>query len=151
MSRFHRTKNRMSFEINTASLPDLVFTVLFFFMITTHLQTVPNRLKVELPTATELQKLQERSLIVYIMVGGIAGQARNDGAPMIQFNNEIIALERLPERLKTLKDGIPAADQPQLMSILKIDKSTPMGLVTDIKKHLREAGVLTIHYAAIRF
>jgi biopolymer transport protein ExbD len=100
---------------------------------------VPNKLKEELPTATELQKLQERSLIVYIMVGG--GQ--------IQFNNEIVSLESLPERLQTLKNGIPVADQPQLMSILKIDKSTSMGLVTDIKKHLREAGVLTIHYAAI--
>ncbi|GHT43259.1 biopolymer transporter ExbD [Bacteroidia bacterium] len=151
MSRFRRNKKQMSFEINTASLPDLVFTVLFFFMITSHFQTMPNRVKIDLPTATELQKLQERSLIIHIMAGQeLAGQSRNAGASRIQLNNEIIALEQLPDKLRTLKATVPEPDRPQLMSILKIDKSTPMGIVTDIKKHLREAGVLTIHYSATK-
>ncbi|GHT55722.1 biopolymer transporter ExbD [Bacteroidia bacterium] len=171
MNRFRRTKNQMSFEINTASLPDLVFTVLFFFMITTHFQTVPNQLKIDVPTATELQKLQERSLIIYIMVGkeGIAGQARNDNGAsqlviagltrnplkeipnlQIQLNNEIITLEQLPEKLQNLKNNIPEADHTQLTTILKMDRNTPMGLVSDIKNHLRKAEILTIHYSANR-
>ncbi|GAP73287.1 ExbD [Candidatus Symbiothrix dinenymphae] len=140
MNRFRRTKNQMSFEINTASLPDLVFTVLFFFMITTHFQTVPNQLKIDVPTATELQKLQERSLIIYIMVGG----------DKIQLNKEIITLEQLPEKLQNLKNNTPEADRSQLTTILKMDKNTPMGLVNDIKNHLRKAEILTIHYSANR-
>ncbi|MDR0834267.1 MAG: biopolymer transporter ExbD [Candidatus Symbiothrix sp.] len=147
MNRFRRNKNQVSMEINTASLPDLIFTILFFFMITTHLQPVFNKMKVDVPTATELQKLQEKSLIVYIMVGK-TDDTRALHATSLQLNNEIILLEELPEKLKTVKSGITEEDQSKLTTVLKVDKTIPMGLVNDIKAHLREAGILTIHYAA---
>jgi biopolymer transport protein ExbD len=123
--------------INTASLPDMIFTLLFFFMIVTHIQTVPVRTPVELPTATELQKLEERAPMVYVIVGL--------DAP-IQLNSTFVTLEEMPARLEMLRNQTAEADRRT--AVLKIDRDVPMGRVNDIKQALREAGILTIHYSA---
>lgn len=137
MSRFRRKASREVPGINTASLPDMIFTLLFFFMIVTHIQTVPVRTPVELPTATELQKLEERAPMVYVIVGL--------DAP-IQLNSTFVTLEEMPARLEMLRNQTAEADRRT--AVLKIDRDVPMGRVNDIKQALREAGILTIHYSA---
>ncbi|GHV20737.1 biopolymer transporter ExbD [Clostridia bacterium] len=139
MSRFRKTEARAVPGLNTASLPDMVFTLLFFFMIVTNMRTVPVMTQFNLPAAAELQKLEEKSLIVYVMVG--------QGTP-IQLNSDFVTLEEMPEHLETIKAAIPEEDRGKMMAVLKIDKDIPMGLVNDIKQNLREAHILTVHYSA---
>ncbi|MDR0413067.1 MAG: biopolymer transporter ExbD [Dysgonamonadaceae bacterium] len=143
MSKFRKTVAREVPALNTAALPDLIFTILFFFMIVTSMRTVPVRIPFELPEATELQRLKEKSLLVYIM----AGKPAADEAIRIQLNSDFVSLEELPHRLQALKREVPEDGQEQMTAVLKIDKDTPMGIVNDLKRNLREAGILTIHYS----
>ncbi|GHT42683.1 biopolymer transporter ExbD [Bacteroidia bacterium] len=139
MSRFRKTGPREVPVLNTASLPDMVFTLLFFFMIVTNIRTVPVMTQLNLPTAAELQKLEEKSLIVYVMVG--------QGTP-IQLNSDFVTLEEMPAHLQAIKAAVPEEDHGKMIAVLKIDKDVPMGLVNDIKQNLREAHILTVHYSA---
>ena len=139
MSRFRTSTRREVPGINTASLPDMIFTLLFFFMIVTNMRTVPVMTQFNLPTAEEMQKLEEQSLIVYVMVG--------QDTP-IQLNSDFIGLEEMPARLDALVNNVPQENREKLIAVLKIDKDISMGLVDDIKQNLRQAGILTIHYSA---
>jgi biopolymer transport protein ExbD len=145
MSRFRsRSRHREVPSLNTSSLPDLIFTILFFFMIVMHVKPVPVLTKVDLPTATELQKLQEKSLVIYLMVG----QKLSEKSPtqVIQLNSDFVTLEELPAALEKIKAAVPLSDQSQMVVVMKIDKNTQMGLVNDLKKILKESELLTIHY-----
>jgi biopolymer transport protein ExbD len=147
MSRFRKTRHKEVPTLNTASLPDLIFTILFFFMIVTHIKPVLTLTKVDLPTASELQKLEEKSLVVYISVGQKLTEKTPSSAPSIQLNSDFVALEDLPSALKQLKATLPFEDQNKMIVVMKMDKNIRMGLVSDIKKALKEADLLTIHYA----
>ena len=139
MSRFRRSEPREVPSINSAALPDLIFTILFFFMIVTTMRPISIMTQFEIPQATELQKLREKSLIVYIMVG--TGQE-------IQLNSDFVSLDELHAQLETIKTVIPVEEQNKMVAVLKIDKNIPMGLVSDIKQNLRKSGILTIYYSA---
>jgi biopolymer transport protein ExbD len=139
MSRFRPAGPRQIPGINTAALPDMIFTLLFFFMIVTHMRTVPVHTPLNLPTAEELQKLEEKSLIIYVIAGK---------ETPIQLNSDFVRPEDMPVRLDSLKNNLPAADREKMIAVLRIDRDLPMGTVNDIKRHLRQAGILTIHYSA---
>jgi biopolymer transport protein ExbD len=139
MSRFRKSAPREVPTLNMTSLPDLIFTFLFFFMVVTTMRPVPIKTPMNLPTAQELQKLQERSLIVYVMAG--------QNTP-IQINADLVTLEGMPAKLQALKDSIPEEDRDKMIAVLKLDKDLKMGEVNDIKQHLREAHILTLHYSA---
>ncbi|MDR0681655.1 MAG: biopolymer transporter ExbD [Dysgonamonadaceae bacterium] len=147
MSKFRKSTSREVPALNTASLPDLIFTILFFFMIVTNMRSVPVKIQFEVPTATELQKLKEKSLLVYVMIGKPHEKAMKNTDILIQLNSDFVSLEEIPERLQALTKKVPTEDQEKMIAVLKIDKNTPMGLVNDVKKKLREAGILTIHYS----
>lgn len=131
--------------LNTASLPDLIFTLLFFFMIVTQMRTVPVLTEFEVPSANELQMLQDKSKLIYIMVG----ETKDENAlPVIQLNSFFTSLEEMPEALAGIRNETAPDEQNKITVLLKIDKNTPMGLVNDIRQILREAGLLTVYYSA---
>jgi biopolymer transport protein ExbD len=148
MSKFSRSDTREVPALNTASLPDLVFTILFFFMIVTSMRTVPVMTQFELPTAAELDRLEEKSLILYIMVGKGEGTAGKGTETAIQLNSDFVSLEEMPAHLQDLKKKIPTEEQEKMIAVMKIDKDVPMGLVNDIKQILREAKIAKLHYSA---
>ncbi|GHT75846.1 biopolymer transporter ExbD [Bacteroidia bacterium] len=138
MSKFRQFTTREVPSLNTASLPDLVFSTLFFFMILTTMRTVSLQTQFDIPAVTELQKLEEKSHITYVMVGYKPGSSDTSGM-LIQLNSDLITLDEIPARLENSDSQI---------AVLKIDKNIPVGLVQDIKQQLRQAGILTIHYSA---
>ena len=140
MSRFRTSVSREVPGINTAALPDLIFTLLFFFMIVTNMRTVPVMTQFNLPAVEELQKLEAKSLLVYVMVGRDADK--------IQLNSDFVSLEEMPARLEALKNELPTEEQDKRVAVLKIDQTIPMGLVNDIKQNLRQSGILILHYSA---
>jgi biopolymer transport protein ExbD len=148
MSRFRKSEKREVPTLNTSALPDLIFTCLFFFMIVTHFRPVSVMTQLELPAATELQKLEEKSLLVYIMVGHKPGNTSSGYD--IQLNSQFVGLEEMPAALENLKENVAPEDRNKQVVVMRIDKDVPMGLVGDIKTVLKEAGLLTIHYSANR-
>jgi biopolymer transport protein ExbD len=149
MSRFRKNARRKVPSLNTAALPDLIFTLLFFFLLVTNMRTVSPLTQVQLPEASELQKLEEKSLLVYLLVGRQPGETPDDLFE-IQLNSELIALEDMPFKLQEIKEAMNREEQNQSVVVLRMDKDTPMGLVNDIRQHLREAQFQTVYYALER-
>jgi biopolymer transport protein ExbD len=147
MSRFRKREARTVPSLNTASLPDLIFTLLFFFMLVTSMRTVPTMTQFTLPKATEMQKLKEKSLLVYIMVGQ-EDKSNPDVQPKIQLDSGFVTLDEMPEKLMEITEKKDPDELAKMVVILKIDKNTQMGLINDIRKILREARLLTVYYSA---
>jgi biopolymer transport protein ExbD len=147
LSRFRKTGSREVPSLNTASLPDLIFTLLFFFLLVANMRSVPTLTKFDMPNAIELQKLKEKSLLVYIIVGKQNSEEK-EKLPEIQLNNNFTTFEKIPENLLELKSEVKPEDLDKMVVVLRIDKNTPMGLVNDIRKMLREANLFTVFYAA---
>ena len=71
MGKFNKTGKREMPALNTSSLPDLIFTLLFFFMIVTTMREVTLKVQFTLPQGTELEKLEKKSLVTFIYVGNL--------------------------------------------------------------------------------
>lgn len=146
MIRKSKPKNRP--EVSTASLPDIIFMLLFFFMVVTVMR--PNKLmiKVKIPQATEIQKLENRSLINYIHVGKPFDESQGVAAA-IQINDAFVSPDGVETAIRAIRAGKPAHIQSQLITSLKVDEKVHMGIVSDVKTALRKADQLKINYEAI--
>jgi biopolymer transport protein ExbD len=134
-------------SLNTTSLPDLIFTLLLFFMLVVNMRSVPALTQVQLPSANELQKLKEKSLLIYIVVGKPENNDAETNLP-IQLNSDFTSLDAMPAQLQNIKNMIEPADRNKIVVVLRIDKNTQMGLVNDVRRILREQNLLTVYYAA---
>ncbi|MFI3267513.1 MAG: biopolymer transporter ExbD [Rikenellaceae bacterium] len=136
--------------INTSSLPDIIFMLLFFFMTTTVMREVELKVEVKLPGATEIQKLEKKSLVSYIYVGPpTAIEAKKWGtAPRLQLNDSFRTKEEILDFIAAEREKISEADRPFMTVNIKGHKDTKMGIITDVKQELRKADALKISYAA---
>lgn len=130
-------------ELNTAALPDLIFTVLFFFMIVTHMRQTDVKLEVKTPEGTELQKMQKRYATTYLYIG-----YGKNGKPQVQLNNNVIPLTKLAEAVHAQRNLLPIDEQQYHTVSIKADRKIPLSYIADVKEALREAHALHINYSA---
>lgn len=149
MSMFSRRKQEVP-GLNAASLPDLIFTVLFFFMIVTHMQKVAVKVKYQVPQGTELTRLTKKSAVTYIYIGhpsdGLGHEVAKD--IRIQLNDKFASAEDVADYVSAEKARMSPSDQQQMMVSIKADRHTPMGLVNQVKRSLQRAKALRISYSA---
>lgn len=145
MSMFQR-KRRQVPMLNTASLPDLIFTVLFFFMLVTHMRKVTLKVKYRVPQGTELTRLTKKSAVSYVHVGTPLQGAKGQDW-VVQLNDKVVSTTELADYLSAEQGRMSPADREQATVSLKADGNAPMGVVTDVKKALRQAKALRIVYA----
>ena len=69
MAKFTKKGGKGTPGISTASLPDIIFMLLFFFMVTTTMREATLLVRINPPKATEVQKLEKKSLVDYIYIG----------------------------------------------------------------------------------
>ncbi|PKP52501.1 MAG: biopolymer transporter ExbD [Bacteroidetes bacterium HGW-Bacteroidetes-1] len=150
MSKFKTKKGKGSPAINTSSLPDIIFMLLFFFMVTTVMREVTLRVKVSLPSATEVQKLEKKSLVSYIYIGPPTNTAQFGTESRIQLNDQFARVQDVPEFVAREREARNEADRTFLTTALKVHKITKMGVVTDVKQELRKAGAFRINYTTIK-
>jgi biopolymer transport protein ExbD len=131
-------------SLNTTALPDLIFTLLLFFMLVVNMRSVPALTQVQLPTAEDIQKLKEKSLLIYIVVG----KSGTEEYPPIQLNDDFTSLDAMLEQLKSLKNQAKPEERNKIVVVLRADKNTPMGIVNDVRRILRAQNLLTVYYAA---
>ena len=135
--------------LNTSSLPDLIFTVLFFFMIVTHMRDVDLKVRYEVPQGTEVTKLGHKASVVHIYVGRrIGAAAGEDDEFFIQLNNDIATLDDIKAFVEAERSQMNSEDQGRLTVSIKADRDVPMGLIADIKQVLQQAYALRINYSA---
>ena len=151
MGNFNKTGKREMPAINTASLPDLVFAILFFFMMVTTMRETTLKVTVKYPVATELQKLEKKSLITFIYVGKpntAELQAKMGSETRLQLNDQIAEISEVGAYIGQEKASMKEEDAPFMTVSIKADEDTNMGIVTDLKQALREAYALKISYSA---
>lgn len=149
MSRF-RKKDKELPAVSTASLPDIVFMLLFFFMSVVKMRDVTLMVRQSLPEATELTKLEKKTLVSTIFVGiphhqyiGVYGNE-----PRIQLNDQFAEVSEIVNFIVVERQARDEAEIPQMITSLKIDEYTKMKIVQDIKQELRRASALHINYSA---
>ena len=137
--------------LNAASLPDLIFTVLFFFMIVTHMQKVAVKVKYKVPQGTELTRLTKKSAVTYIYIGHPSDDmGKVVGKRMcIQLNDKYDSADDVADYVSAEKSSMSPEDQQQMTVSLKADKQTPIGLISRVKQSLRRAKALRISYSAV--
>lgn len=138
--------------LNTASLPDLIFTLLFFFMITTTMRQTPVRIDYTPPKASEIEKLEKKSLVTYIYVGKPARQYQKQfgSESVIQLNDKFAELSSIQDYIAQERAGMREDEKSRMQVSLNIDRRTKMGIVSDLKEALREAQALKISYNAVK-
>ena len=150
MSKFQKKRGKAKPAISTASLPDIIFMLLFFFMVVTVLRDAELKVKVNTPQATELTKLEEKSLVNYIYIGRPMKkfQALYGTKPRIQLGDKFSEIRDIPLFLEKHLIKVPEARHGQVTSSLRVDGEVTMGIVQDVKTQLRKSGQLKINYSA---
>ncbi len=132
--KFNKKRASTKQEIPTSSMPDIVFMLLLFFMVTTTLREVDVLVQFKLPEAEAIEKIENKRLISYIWVGQ---------SEKIQLNDNIVELNEIQELMYKKRVALP-----NVIVSLRVDKNSNMGIVTDIQQSLRKADTRRINYSA---
>ncbi len=150
MAGFKKRESREMPAMNTSSLPDLIFTILFFFMIVTTMREVTLKVKFTIPQGTELEKLTKKSVVSYIYVGPPTDQLRAQmgSGTRIQLNDRYAEPREVMDFVAQERQGM--TNQAEQIISIKADTRTQMGIITDIKEVLRKSWALRINYSSTR-
>lgn len=150
MAKFRKGPKKDTGTISTASLPDIVFMLLFFFMVSTTIREVELKVRTQVPGATEVKKLEKKSLVSYIYIGEpIRKYQKYYGTnDRIQLNDAFSDVESIREFITAERNSMDEADRAYMTVSLKIDKEAKMGIVVDVKQALRKASALKINYSS---
>ncbi len=150
MSKFSKKRGKSNPKISTASLPDIIFMLLFFFMVVTVLRNSELKLTNNLPSASELTKIEAKSLVNNIFIGKPLEkyQAQYGSSPRLQLGDKFAEVNDIPIFLEQHRVKVGEAKAPRITSALKVDGEVTMGIVQDIKTTLRKAGQYRVLYSA---
>ncbi|TDJ54683.1 MAG: biopolymer transporter ExbD [Ignavibacteria bacterium] len=132
--KFEKKRASSKTEIPTSSMPDIIFMLLLFFMVTTTMREVELLVDYKLPDAEALEKIENKRLVSYIWVGK---------SGKIQINDSIVQVDDIQTIMYGKRQALPS-----VIVSLRVNVGTPMGLVTDIQQELRKAYCLRINYSA---
>ena len=149
MSKFRKKGSKKLPAVSTASLPDIIFMLLFFFMVATVMREVELKVTIKAPEASEIQKLEDKSLVTYIYIGkptqSFAAVYGDDDR--IQLNDAFAEVSHIGGFVLQKIADIPDYKRRKHMVSLKVDEGSRMGIVTDVKQELRKANALKISYS----
>lgn len=148
MSKFKKKKTAGTPGISTASLPDIVFMLLFFFMTATTMKDSDLKIENKLPKADQTAKLHKKQYVMYIYAGKPSERYRNTlgQSDRIQLGDKISSVADVRNFVITERASRNSEDEKYLTASLKIDKNVKMGLVQDIKQELRKVDQLKVNY-----
>lgn len=150
MGKFKKDGKRETPAISTASLPDIVFMLLFFFMVSTTMREVTLMIKNNMPEATQALKLEKKSLVSSIYVGTPTPQyiGAYGTEPRIQLNDAFATIPEIAAFVAAEREARKEEDRNDIINNLKVQEEVTMGIVTDIKQELRKANSLKINYGS---
>ena len=148
MAKFKKDTVKETPELSTTSLPDIIFMLIFFFMVTTNIRKDTVMVQQRMPFASEVRKLENMALISYINIGApLPHHERVWGtATRIQLNDKFAEIDEIEEFIASEREKRSESDQRLMTTALKIDEEVRMGLVTDVKQALRRCQALRIAY-----
>ncbi|HQU73115.1 MAG TPA: biopolymer transporter ExbD [Calditrichia bacterium] len=135
MSVSIKRKSAMKTDVPTSSMPDIIFQLLIFFMVTTVLRQFTG-LEVDLPDAKMVHKLENKRQVSTIWID------REN-----RVNIDDVSVDKLSD-LRSLAYN-KLLEEPALVISLKVDKEAEMGRLIDVQEELRKANTLRVVYSAI--
>jgi len=146
MSKHFTKKSKAKPEISTASLPDIIFMLLIFFMVTTVLRETTVQVRTILPQAEALTKIEQKRYVSYIWMGPEKLIGNRFGETKVQIDDALV------DDLATIRLIMyrKLTEEPRLIVSLRVDEESEMGIVTDVQQELRKAGSLRINYSSKR-
>lgn len=152
MARFTGKKAKETPGLNMGSMSDIIFMLLFFFMVITTMRESSLFVQIAPPQGSEVVKLEKKSLVSYINVGIPMKdyQAKYGTQPRIQLNDQISDISDISTFVEVERQARDEVDRPFITTAIKADKGreVKMGLISDIKQELRYAGAFKIFYNA---
>lgn len=146
MADFKKKAANTKQEIPTQALPDIIFMLLIFFMVTTVLREVTLQVRVDFTKAENIEKIEQKRLVSYIFIGPEKLGNQQVGDTKVQIDDAMV--DDINTIRKVMYDKL--LEQPKLIVSLRVDRKSEMGLVTDVKQELRQAGTLRINYSTKR-
>ncbi len=146
MSKFKKKNATAKQEVPTTAMPDIVFMLLIFFMVTTVLREVTLQVRVELTRAENIEKIEQKRLVSYLYIGPEVIGSNTYGETKVQIDDALIDEMTFIRRIMYDK----LLEQPKLIVSLRVDRESEMGIVTDVQQELRQAGTLQINYSTRR-
>ena len=152
MSKFKKGDKKTMPAGSTSSLSDIVFMLLFFFMVTTQMRETENKVSVTLPSASEVVKLERKDLSCYINIGSPVKhlQAQYGTDARIQLNDSFKTVDDIRDFVAAERDAMSEADRSLMTVSIRADQDVRMCIVTDVKQELRRCSALKIMYAGRR-
>lgn len=150
MSKFKKTERDAAGGVSMASMSDIVFMLLFFFMVTTQLRETENMVQVNMPEASEVTKLVRKDLNSYINIGPPIRslQAQYGNEPRIQLNDAFRTPQDIGDFIAAERESRSEGDRQFMTVSIRADQNVRMGIVTDVKQELRRCSALNIMYSA---
>ncbi|MGB5360983.1 MAG: biopolymer transporter ExbD [Eudoraea sp.] len=148
MAKFNKKKDGDLPAVSTASLPDIVFMLLFFFMTVTVMKDSSLMVQNTLPNASEVKKLEKKDRVLYIYVGKPTREYQKvfGTEPKIQLNDKFANVSEVGDFILQERAKKSQELQNVLTTALKVDKDANMGLIADIKQELRKVNALKVNY-----
>lgn len=150
MSKFSKKRGKSTPAISTASLPDIIFILMFFFMVVTVMRDAELKVAVSTPSATELTKLENKSLVNFLYIGKPLDRFKTiyGTKPRLQLGDKISEIHDIPIFLEKHRIKVSENMRPGISSSLRVDGNVTMGIVQDVKTELRKSNQLKINYSA---
>ncbi|HNP06607.1 MAG TPA: biopolymer transporter ExbD [Cyclobacteriaceae bacterium] len=149
MSKFGK-KTKVKQDIPTSSMPDVVFMLLFFFMVTTELRKTAVDVMQRIPQATQLRKLQRKSLVTNLYIGEPKKSDQFGSEPKIQADDAFIEPGDIILWVNRKKDELPENEREQLTIAMKVDSEAKRGIIADVETELRKANARKILYSTLQ-
>lgn len=148
MSKFKKKAN-VKQEIPTSSMPDVVFMLLFFFMVTTQMRDSSIKVEQRIPEASQMRKLQRKTLVAYLYIGAPKQPELYGKEPKIQANDVFIEPKEVIQWVNQAKSTIDEVERDQLTVALKVDNDTKRGIIADVETELRKANARKLLYSTL--
>lgn len=148
MAKFTKKDKKGVGNINTASLPDIVFMLLFFFMVVTTIKSDDPMVKIKTPRASEITSIEQKHLVHYINIGKPMNQEKFGGSSVIQLNDSFGSTQDVQEWIDETRLLMAEKERNKLIVALKVDQETKMGIVTSVKEELRKGSAFKVLYSA---
>lgn len=133
-------------DIPTSSMPDVVFMLLFFFMVTTQLRETAIDVQQRIPEATQMRKLLRKSLVTNLYIGAPKKIEQFGKEPKIQVDDQFIEPKDIVLWVNRQRDEIPENERAQMTVSMKVDEESKRGIIADVETELRKANARLILY-----
>lgn len=146
MSKFKK-KAEVKQDIPTSSMPDVVFILLFFFMVTTEMRETTINVKQVIPKASQLRKLERKGLVASLYIG--QPTKSDDGIDAkIQANDAFIDTKDIIKWVNEEKSKLEEVEREAITISLKVDSDAKRGIIADVETELRKGNARKILYTA---